>query len=87
MLNVVPELVVHSRSLLGSRENWLLGSGLSMREKGKRWKYQVDVHLLWAACKAPMSMKTGSWVVSSVDVSTRRGHSVSTGGRFICCEF
>lgn len=56
-------------------------------EEGKKVKVSSDVPLLQAACEAPMSMKTSNWVVCSVDMPTRRGHSVSLGGHFICCEF
>ena len=56
-------------------------------EEGKKVKVSSDVPLLQAACEAPMPMKTSNWVVCSVDMPTRRGHSVSLGGHFICCEF
>lgn len=58
-----------------------------MREKGKVNVPDECSFAVSGNVRAPMSMKTGDWVVSIEGVYTNRSHSISIGGLFICCEF
>lgn len=58
-----------------------------MREKRKANVPDEYSFAVSGNVRAPMSMKTGDWVVSIGVVYTTRSHSISIGGLLICCEF
>lgn len=84
---MVEESLAQVRSSSGSRRKWL-SSGFSTRGKGKA-KVPDECSLsVDGNARAPVSGRTGNWVVSGVrGVYTSRDRNASVGGLIICWEF